>query len=219
MKQKLSLKVLFLGKHEDHVEGDVHDICPIYSSSTLIRAGKMNILFDTGFYPMGKRLVEELKAEKLEPGDIDYIINSHYHFDHTGNNYLFPRAKIIMGPAEWEYERGSIRYIAPRDPISLGDIDIVYTPGHDQSHWSAFVTIDEKIWCLAGDAIRYDLMKDGLYPAFYSKKAYLKSARAILEKADIIIPGHGDIVDGGKKEMLLEKVKYDMKKLVVPEAV
>ena len=63
---------------------------------------KQNILVDKGYVNYGEELVYLLKSEKLLPMEIDLIINTHTHFDHIYNNYLFKKAEIINGRSIWK---------------------------------------------------------------------------------------------------------------------
>ena len=40
-----------------------------------------------------------LEAIDRDPGKIDLVINSHFHFDHVGGNKFFPHAKKICHKA------------------------------------------------------------------------------------------------------------------------
>jgi glyoxylase-like metal-dependent hydrolase (beta-lactamase superfamily II) len=90
----------------------------------LVRSGKFNILIDTGTgekFPdkynqiyrieMPRGLLPGLKKLKLAPEDIDFVINTHLHFDHCGGNTTvkngelvptFPRARYCINRLEWE---------------------------------------------------------------------------------------------------------------------
>ena len=50
----------------------------------------------------------QLKGLKLSPGDIDYLVLSHLHFDHAGNAQMFAgtRAKLICSEAEKQFAFG-----------------------------------------------------------------------------------------------------------------
>ena len=91
----------------------------------LVRAGKYNVLIETGIgekfdakhaeiYSIdhSSRLPEELSRHGLGLDDIDIVINTHLHFDHCGWNTrregsqivpTFPKARYFMQRAEWEH--------------------------------------------------------------------------------------------------------------------
>jgi len=90
----------------------------------LIRAGRKNILVDTGlgdkedakFQEMFAveripTLRDSLKMQGLAPEDIHMVVNTHLHFDHAGGNTVrengaivptFPRAKYFVQRGEYE---------------------------------------------------------------------------------------------------------------------
>ena len=66
-------------------------------NSLLIRTGKQNVLVETGvgnklpekmvkIYGQPAKLLDNLAAGGLAPEDIDFVINTHLHFDHCGWN-------------------------------------------------------------------------------------------------------------------------------------
>ena len=116
----------------------------------LVRNGKENILIDTG---MGRKwddrsrerygiageisLIGELQSKGLSPEDIDFVINTHLHFDHAGTNTLnrdgqlvpaFPKARYIVQSGELEHartphERDRASYIAEDfEPVLEADL-------------------------------------------------------------------------------------------------
>ncbi|XP_069678183.1 metallo-beta-lactamase domain-containing protein 1 isoform X2 [Periplaneta americana] len=63
---------------------------------TLLK-GKKNVIVDT-MTPWDKdKIVEALSHRGLACSDIDYVVCSHGHSDHVGNNNLFLKAKHIVG--------------------------------------------------------------------------------------------------------------------------
>jgi glyoxylase-like metal-dependent hydrolase (beta-lactamase superfamily II) len=91
----------------------------------LVRTGGSLGLIDTGYGAKtpqkqrlrfalddGKSLVRNLAAIGVEPGDIDWVILTHLHFDHAGGatyqggdsrlRPTFPRARHYVQRAEWE---------------------------------------------------------------------------------------------------------------------
>jgi len=64
------------------------------STVYILKLGK-NILIDTSSEDNREELIRDLKELKLNPEDINIIILTHSHWDHTGNLNLFKNAKII----------------------------------------------------------------------------------------------------------------------------
>jgi glyoxylase-like metal-dependent hydrolase (beta-lactamase superfamily II) len=77
------------------------------------------MLVDTGLGPWRRpgfppgHLDEALKGLGVDPADIDIVLNTHLHLDHTGWNIVpgddgepkvfFPNAKFYVQKVEWEY--------------------------------------------------------------------------------------------------------------------
>jgi len=94
-------------------------------NSILIDTGDVRILVDTGIGPDLKSRMREFYSLERDPGlpgalerigfkveDIDFVINTHLHFDHCGGNThrdaggefvpTFPSADYIIQKCEWE---------------------------------------------------------------------------------------------------------------------
>ncbi|XP_023308541.2 metallo-beta-lactamase domain-containing protein 1 [Lucilia cuprina] len=169
-------------------------------SSTLIKTycGK-NIIVDTMTAWDGDFIVKALKANSLEPDDINYVVCTHGHSDHIGCNYLFPNAKWhFVGSCmshhdkypdyDWEH------------PYSLveGEVEIISTPGHTMNCISLLVnntdfggTVgvcgdlfensqdvwDSQIWISAGSE---------------NQKMQKENRLKLAKLCSYIIPGHGE---------------------------
>jgi glyoxylase-like metal-dependent hydrolase (beta-lactamase superfamily II) len=149
----------------------------------LIQTGKENILVDTGagelpeklqkFYKITRKPEQNLKAQLaqhgLEPEDIDTVVNTHLHFDHCGNNILFPHAKFIVQAEEYDYALKPERFQeaayakelfdfkANRQLINeefrlTDEIQLVPTQGHSIGHQSAIVKTADGNLVYCGDA-------------------------------------------------------------------
>ena len=71
----------------------------------LVRGGGLTVLVDTGF---GTTLFENLKTLGLSPEDVDAVLITHMHGDHTGGlqkdgKPLFPRAKVYIAQQERDF--------------------------------------------------------------------------------------------------------------------
>jgi glyoxylase-like metal-dependent hydrolase (beta-lactamase superfamily II) len=80
--------------------------------SMVIFTGDHVVLIDTGagnLEPSTGKLIENLRAERIEPEDIDTIIITHAHPDHIGGNVdpegnpSFPNAAYCLFKEEWDF--------------------------------------------------------------------------------------------------------------------
>lgn len=127
-------------------------------------------------------LVESLATIGVKPEDIDFVINTHLHFDHCGGNttkkngtYIptFPNARYVIQEKEWAAamnpnERTMASYIrenfAPLQKAAqlmlvtgehtvVGGVNVIPTPGHTQGHQSVLIESDGKKALYCGDLI------------------------------------------------------------------
>ncbi len=148
----------------------------------LIQTGKENILIDTGCgdkysdkeiqifgieHPTD--ILRELRRFKVFPEEVDWVINTHYHFDHCGGNTrfdkdevvpTFPNATYVVREKEyldashanertqasyfdhnWKpvERRGMLRLIKKDEEIVRG-VTLVGTPGHTAGHQSVQIS-------------------------------------------------------------------------------
>lgn len=169
------------------------------SSAVLIQYNNKNIIVDPGMDK--KKLLDALKKEKLSTKDINYIILTHTHIDHSLLAGIFENAKIYDNESIFSYD-GKIE----NHHGKIEDIKIINTPGHDQFHCSVLVNTKEyKKVIIAGDvfwwednAIQYTDKKSLLDlkdPYVKNKKQLRESRKYILENANWIIPGHGKMFE------------------------
>ena len=96
--------------------GDEHDQpMPLDYYVWAIVSAERTVIVDTGFDEdaarrRGRELVrpvaEGLKAVGISPDDVEHIVISHMHYDHAGNQDLFPRARYHLQDAEMAYCTG-----------------------------------------------------------------------------------------------------------------
>ena len=90
----------------------------------IVLIGDRKIIIDTGS-PMNKQeLIQDLKELKISPKEIDIVILTHNHFDHTGNIDLFTNAKIYGSKEDF---KDSVIGI---DQLPIKEFKIIKTPGH-----------------------------------------------------------------------------------------
>jgi len=162
-------------------------------NSLLIRTGEHTVLVETGIGPKlseKRRLIYEnrpqlpdnLRAGGVDPADIDIVINTHLHFDHSGwNTYIengkvkptFPNARYYVHAGEVEhgrqqFERDRVSYISENyDPLIAsgqmqplyGDGEIVpgisvkVYPGHTRNMLAVMVRSAGQTACYISDLI------------------------------------------------------------------
>ncbi|WP_371804949.1 MBL fold metallo-hydrolase [Candidatus Lokiarchaeum ossiferum] len=198
------------------------------SSVTLLQTDQKNILLDTGFKNEGmlspkniamnqQEMKHLLGYHSLTPEKIDEIFITHWHHDHFGNLTIFPNASLFFAGVSEKYVMQRLAKIGmTMDIFQLKSntewhegISTLATPGHNKSHHSIIINYNEKCLICAGDAIvakgYYDF--DEIYPYngdFYSKKIALQSMHAMIQRADIIIPGHDQPFQNWRKKNIDE---------------
>ncbi|MFN0093298.1 MAG: MBL fold metallo-hydrolase [Dehalococcoidia bacterium] len=102
-----------------HLITDPRGLFEVAITCYLLRSEGKNVLVDTGLgnrrrqgFPPG-HLDDALRDAGVEPGEIDLIVNTHLHIDHTGWNtvddeagnprFFFPKARWLVQRVEWEY--------------------------------------------------------------------------------------------------------------------
>ena len=182
-----------------------------YDSNTYLIIGKKNILVDPGTPNTFNMLKDEIKNTAK---DIDYIINTHCHYDHAGSDYLYEEyfnAPIIIHDLEVDDLKNNTnttvsalfnRELTPPKeiiPISevLGElekynIEIVETPGHTKGS----ISLIYKDNLITGDTLfaygvgRWDFPTGSLIDlrSSVSKLERIAYERNIMN----ILPGHGE---------------------------
>jgi N-acyl homoserine lactone hydrolase len=174
------------------------------------------VLVDTGMtelHPavadMDPRLVPLSEQADFDLAGIDVVINTHLHFDHAGNNSLFPGATIVVQREQYEFADGhpsfpnqywnlpELHYelVDGRAEVLPG-VEVLPTPGHVPGHQSVVLTLPETgTVILSGDAVHvaasYDLDNwDGhMDPAAARVSAHMLR-RLAADRQAVLLLGH-----------------------------
>lgn len=133
------------------------------------------------------------------PEDVSFVINTHGHSDHTGNNNLFLQAKHIVGQSisfKNQYELHDFE-----DPYVIEDgIKVIATKGHTLGCVSVIVNDgicngSEGVIGVVGDLFeRYEDIEDDtiwIEAGSEDPKAQYQNRSAVADVVDYILPGHG----------------------------
>jgi len=112
-------------------------------------------------------LEARLRSVDVAPRDVDYVVNTHLHFDHAGNNDLFPRATFLVqrehhalavGNASFPNQYWNLpgyRYeLLDGDRELFPGVETILTPGHTPAHQSVMVRLPQTgNMVVCGDAV------------------------------------------------------------------
>ncbi|MGH9393452.1 MAG: MBL fold metallo-hydrolase [Terriglobales bacterium] len=77
---------------------------PLQSCSVLLTdMHGQHILVDTGFPQHDAILLDGLQRAGVAPADIRGVINTHFHLDHCGGNFLFPQAWVYGSKVDFDW--------------------------------------------------------------------------------------------------------------------
>jgi N-acyl homoserine lactone hydrolase len=119
--------------------------------------GVENALIDALYRPDHHDLGESILGAGHRIEDVSMVINSHLHFDHCGNNRLFPGVPIVVQRREYEAARepfftdlewvdfpGATIELIDGDRQVASGVRIISTPGHTPGHQSVVVDADDE---------------------------------------------------------------------------
>ncbi|CAK9816595.1 Metallo-beta-lactamase domain-containing protein 1 [Anthophora plagiata] len=166
---------------------------------TLIKASK-NIIVDTMTAWDRQKIIQALAGHNITPDEIDYVVCTHSHADHIGNNNLFVNAEHIIGTCVHRGELFfNINFKNEGYKISP-EVKVVATPGHTQDDVTVLVetTICGKPTCFAITGDLFEKEEDILNPSIWKElgttelqKTQSQMRCNVIDVANFIIPGHG----------------------------
>jgi len=99
----------------------------------VLRQGARTVLVDTGFdaeigVSRGRSVVvspvDALASIGVDPGEVDTVVLTHFHYDHIGNVPLFPEARLVVGRREMDFWTGPLgRLPVPSAPVERAEVE------------------------------------------------------------------------------------------------
>ncbi len=154
-------------------------------------------------------MVRRLAEMDLSPQDIQFVINTHLHFDHCGNNYLFKDSTIYANKDHFKFAQESpnfpseyfdlphLKYeLLEGEPEIFPGVQAVLTPGHAPYHWSFLINLKHDGYVLlCSDAIYcQDNLDHDSWGGQMEPEVAKESAKKLLALADekdaMMVYGH-----------------------------
>lgn len=182
--------------------GNVYFIGTFQASTHLIDTGEGLIVIDPGYSNSFYLVINSIYELGFSPKDIKYIVNTHWHSDHTQATEALADlsgAKKLLGRYDEEKARplmtADIR-IKDGDILCLGNTEMHFmeTPGHTKGTISLFFNTEEnektyRVGMFGGAGA--NTLKTGMFDFDGCREAYLQSvARLKEEKVDVFIGNH-----------------------------
>lgn len=181
--------------------GNVYFIGTYAESSHVIDTGEGLIMIDTGRDNLPS-ILNGLEAFGYSTTDVKYIINSHWHYDHTESTQKMAElsgAKTIIGREDFEKAKKFFVadiLVSEGDTLSLGNttVNFIETPGHTKGTMSFFFNTEENgVTLRAGmfGGAGVNTLHQGKFDYDGCREDYRKSVERLLgEKVDLFIGNH-----------------------------
>lgn len=203
MFERKSFENVWEGKMEPFkIVGDVYFVGSFAASTHIIDTGDGLILIDPGYIETLHLVVDSIYKMGFKPEDIQYIVNTHWHSDHTGATKALASlcgAKTLIGKNDAEkaarYFKADI-LLSDGDVLELGRTKMRFleTPGHTKGTVSLFFETEEngKTYRVGmfGGAGANTLVREN-FDYDNCREDYLNSVHRLLgEKVDVFIGNH-----------------------------
>jgi glyoxylase-like metal-dependent hydrolase (beta-lactamase superfamily II) len=186
-------------------------------TASAVATGDGIIVIDTLPFPQETRMMLDY-LNKLGRGNVRYLVNTHWHADHTNGNYLFEDVQLVchrlcaealrdQGTRVLEETRETspdlqeVEIVVPDITFEDGDmflhlgnksLQMVLTPGH--THDSTVVYIREDKVLLAADTVM-----PVPYFGWGNREDFLASLERLLDfNMDCVVQGHGEVLLRGE---------------------
>ena len=184
------------------ITSGVYFVGTYQASCHIIDTGDGLIMIDPGYSCTFAYVLESLRMLGYEPTDVKYIINTHWHGDHTeatAEMVKLSGAKTLIGRDDYERAKAYFEadiLVDDSDTLTLGNttVTFLHTPGHTKGTVSPFFTVTDgerelRVGMFGGAGV--NTLSPGKYEFDGARAAYIASLdRLKKEKVDVFIGNH-----------------------------
>ncbi|MEX1376342.1 MAG: MBL fold metallo-hydrolase [Eubacteriales bacterium] len=186
------------------------------SSIYFILDGDEATIVDTGMVGDLAKMKNQLKDFDLKIHQINNIIITHHHFDHTCNLKRIAQAsgaKVYVHEGDYDEiadkvdEKNTVKLHDGDVVPILGGLETIHVKGHTDGTMSLYSK--EYKMLIAGDCI-FNNKTVALPPVQYNKDtdAFMENVKKLLKyDIEIILPGHGQYIDDKCNEIIKKLTK------------
>jgi glyoxylase-like metal-dependent hydrolase (beta-lactamase superfamily II) len=203
------------------VAGDVYMLEGPGGNIGILATDKGLLLVDDKFSPLAKKIENAMRG--IEDKPLRYVINTHYHGDHTGSNAFFAqqapifahenvRNRLSMGTDNLDnlpvvtYQDG-IKIYLDNEEVTLSHVPAGHTDGDTYVYFKKANVLHTGDLFFEVGFPYIDLKSGG------SVKGYLASVRAMLKSIPdnvVIIPGHGKITNKPRLKNFAAMIEFSI---------
>ena len=206
------------------IVGNVYFVGCFQASTHLINTGEGLIVVDPGYQNSFYLVIDSIHRLGFDPKDVKYIINTHWHWDHTEATASLAElsgAETIIGRED--AEKAKIYFTADRtvgdgDILVLGNTTVSFmeTPGHTKGTISFFFETEEngqryRVGMFGGAGA--NTLKRGAFDYEGCREDYRSSVHRLMkERVDVFIGNHAwnnntavfgkELLEGGENHFL-----------------
>ncbi|WP_068547176.1 MBL fold metallo-hydrolase [Thalassotalea crassostreae] len=209
----------------ENVAGDVYVLTGPGGNIGVLATDAGLLLVDDKFAPLAEKIEAAMKT--LNKAELKYIINTHYHGDHTGSNGYFGKQAPIFAhenvrtrvKEDNKQADADLPVVTYEQGITIHlhneEVKIVHFP-HGHTDGDSIVYFKNTNVLHMGD-----LFFQGRFPYIDldhggSVKGYLANVKKVTESYPsdvVIIPGHGDITDLKGLQQVVAMLEYSIERV------
>jgi cyclase len=217
--------------HRERVSEDVHVFTSdlyVQVTASVVFTPEGVILVDTLPFPSETKELRKFVLANTNKG-VRYLINTHFHADHTYGSYLFPEAELVAhslcrqmlerhgeeGLAEARAQTPELEEVQLRLPEVIFDsgeallhlggktLQMIHSPGHTADSLIVYIK-EEKVLVAA------DTLMPLPYVVWGDKETFIESLHKLLEiPLECVVQGHGEVLLRGEvRDAVMSSIDY-----------